>query len=314
MKCVERLQTAGQNGGQNGRHLRCEQPSKIYARALTSELADEQTASCSIILLNVLTGEDLEDEECLEESLNDVEELAKRFGLVLGVTLDSETAPSAVRIRFSSRDDAQTAIDGFSGMVFGGSIAHATFPETSNMDTHPVDVAQQQAEEQAAPMFSGDKVISERFAECKRVPKIPNKGTPRHYAVLTNDESVKPLLVEMLGELMRLQRRAIEDKNAKARRRLVMGLREVARGIRAHKVKMVVMANNLDEYGVLDAKLQEILDLARNEDLPVFFEFTKRGLGKAIGKTIKIAVVGVQNADGAHQQFKKLVNLAPILA
>ena len=122
--------------------------------------------------------------------------------------------------------------------------------------------------------------------------------------------SVRPLLTEMLGELMRLQKRAIEEKNAKAKRRLVLGLREVARGIRSHKVKMVVMANNLDEYGAIDEKLQEIIDLAHNEAVPLFFEFTKRGLGKAVGKTIKIAVIGIQNAEGAHQQFKKLVALA----
>jgi selenocysteine insertion sequence-binding protein 2 len=110
----------------------------------------------------------------------------------------------------------------------------------------------------------------------------------------------------MLGELMRLQERSKDDKNARARRRLVMGLREVARGIRAHKVKMVVMANNLDEYGAIDAKLQEILEIARAEDVPVVFEFNKRKLGKAIGKSIKVSVVGVQSADGAQEQFKKL--------
>lgn len=75
-------------------------------------------------------------------------------------------------------------------------------------------------------------------------------------------------------------------------------------------VKMVVMANNLDQYGVIDEKLQEIIDLAKSEGVPLFFEFTKRSLGKAIGKSIKIAVVGIQNADGAHQAFKKLNALA----
>jgi selenocysteine insertion sequence-binding protein 2 len=64
---------------------------------------------------------------------------------------------------------------------------------------------------------------------------------------------------------------------------------------------MVVMANNLDQYGVIDEKLQEIIDLAKSEGVPLFFEFTKRSLGKAIGKSIKIAVIGIQNADGAHQ-------------
>lgn len=69
---------------------------------------------------------------------------------------------------------------------------------------------------------------------------------------------------------------------------------------------MVVMANNLDQYGVIDEKLQEIIDLAKEHGVPLFFEFTKRTLGKALGKSIKIAVVGIQSADGAHQPFKKL--------
>jgi selenocysteine insertion sequence-binding protein 2 len=110
----------------------------------------------------------------------------------------------------------------------------------------------------------------------------------------------------MLGELMRLQERSKDDKNARARRRLVMGLREVARGIRAHKVKMVIMANNLDEYGALDSKLQEILGMASADEIPILYELNKRKLGKALGKSIKVSVVGIQNADGAHDQFKKL--------
>jgi hypothetical protein len=56
-------------------------------------------------------------------------------------------------------------------------------------------------------------------------------------------ESVKTLLIEMLGELMRLQQRAMEEKNSKAKRHIVMGLREVARGLHSPTGKMVVMAN-----------------------------------------------------------------------
>ena len=91
-----------------------------------------------------------------------------------------------------------------------------------------------------------------------------------------------------------------------------MGLREVARGIRAHKVKMVVMANNLDEYGAIDSKLQEILDLAHAEDVPVIFELNKRKIGKAVGKSIKVSVVGIQNVSGAEQQFKQLKRMAGV--
>ena len=66
----------------------------------------------------------------------------------------------------------------------------------------------------------------------------------------------------------------------------------------------------MDEYGAIDEKLQEIINLAHDESVPLFFEFTKRSLGKAVGKSIKVAVVGIQNADGAHQPFKKLVRIA----
>ena len=108
---------------------------------------------------------------------------------------------------------------------------------------------------------------------------------------------------------MQFQIKSKDDSNARARRRLVMGFREAARGLRANKVKMVVMANNLDEYGAIDGKTEEILQLCRDKEIPTFFEFNKRTLGKALGKSIKIGIVAVQNADGAHEEFKKLKKL-----
>jgi selenocysteine insertion sequence-binding protein 2 len=276
----------------------------------------DNSGICSIILRGLLTEDDLEDDECLEESLNDIRELAEKYGSVREIALDPDSKDGAVKVLYSSMPDGgKGAVDAFNGMVVGGQTVSASLSESECPGSTP-NVGQSDATPATTPsaptpLFSGDKMIPERFAECKRVPKVPNGGTPRKYATLTNDDSVKVLLIEMLGELMRLQRRAIENKNAKAKRRIVMGLREVARGIRSHKVKMVVMANNLDEYGVIDDKLQEILDLSHEEGVPVFFEFSKRGLGKAFGKTIKIAVAGIQNADGAHQQFKKLTTLSP---
>jgi len=50
--------------------------------------------------------------------------------------------------------------------------------------------------------------------------------------------------------------------------------------------------------------------LSKQNEIPILFELNKRRLGKAIGKTIKVSVVAVQNADGAHEKFKKLKNFA----
>ena len=83
----------------------------------------------------------------------------------------------------------------------------------------------------------------------------------------------------------------------------------MARGIRARKVLAVVMANNLDEYGALDVKLTEIIQLAQENDIPVFYQFTKRTLGRAVGKSVKVSVIGIQNVDGANQEFKKLLRM-----
>lgn len=277
-----------------------------------------------VLLQNMLTEDDLMDEECLQESLDDVKELANQYGKVLNIAVDVDDSSGVVKIEYDGGEGvAKYAVEKFNGMIIGGHtvVATAIFhgsDKHGEKEVMPSAAAGEvpdlsdpsPPEQESKPMYSGDKLISERFAECKRVPKLVPTTGPRSYASLSGDEEMKSLLIEMLGELMRLQRRAIEDKNAKARRRIVMGLREVARGIRAHKVKMVVMANNVDQYGAVDEKLQEILNLAEEEDVPVIFELNKRHLGKAVGKSIKVSVVGIQSAEGAHQQFKKLATLA----
>jgi selenocysteine insertion sequence-binding protein 2 len=106
--------------------------------------------------------------------------------------------------------------------------------------------------------------------------------------------------------------RAKETNNTKVKRRLVLGLREVCRGIKSRKVKMVILANNLDEYGALEEKLQEILDLANENEVPVISVLNKRKIGKAVGKNIKVSVVGVENPEGAFESFKKLKKMCDV--
>ena len=269
--------------------------SKIAAKPVNENLP-------ALILRNILTEDDIEDEECLEESMNDLKELIEETCQVSDIRLDESHGPGAVVVKIKgSMDDVKKTYDSLSGTVIGGLKVDVQLDDPAALGAAPVSPPTR--------MFSGDKEIPERFVPSLQVPKIPVQA-PRAYASLIDEEVAKPLLNEMLGELMRLQRRAADDKNAKARRRVVMGLRECARGIRAHKVKMVIMANNLDEYGVIDEKLQEIVDLCVTENVPIFYEFSKRQLGKALGKSLKISVVGIQSAEGAHQQFKKLVALA----
>ncbi|KAL7538161.1 hypothetical protein ACHAWF_006010 [Thalassiosira exigua] len=291
--------------------------SKITVGTISSPPKEQKPSTKEKVLLtNVLNDDDFDDEDCLNETIEDIKNLAQKYGNIDDVKAETSGENKGnVHIYFEGNEVAQRAARELQGVVFGGLTINASVVSVAGTNGNdrgekflpsPNDKEADKSEPSPPPMFSGDKIIPEQFAACKRVPKIPNAGKPRAYATKIDNDQAVPLVIEMLGQLMRLQERSKDDKNARARRRLVMGLREVARGIRAHKVKMVVMANNLDDYGAIDAKLQEILDLARNEDLPVLFELNKRKLGKALGKSIKVSVVGIQNADGAHEQFKKL--------
>jgi len=285
-----------------------------------------------LILENILTEDDFEDEECREETMSDISDLVGKYGRIADLKLQLEgDRKGQVLVRYSGDETGtilSNAVNEMNRMIIGGQQILArrqgevnTVPSTNNpsstvTSSYPLSGAiddvvtnREEKSNDPEPLFSGGKKIPEQYAVCKRVPKIPTPAIPREYASKIGDEAI-PLLLDMLGELMRLQKRSKDDKNARARRRLVMGLREVARGIRARKIKMVVMANNLDMYGAIDSKLQEILDLAREENVPVFFELNKRKLGKALGKSIKVAVVGIQSSDGAYDPFKKLKKLA----
>lgn len=269
--------------------------------------SSQRSGPGEVVLGNALNDDDMNDEDCLNESLSDIRTLAEQYGIVGSVRAEVSSEQRNVRLSYlEGHQAARQAAQRLDGMLLGGVTvsASAVSPTDHMMNDDDKDI-EISASVPPPPMYSGDRIIPEQFAACKRVPKIPN-AAPRSYASKIGDERAVTLLSEMLGELMRLQERSKDDKNARARRRVVMGLREVARGIRARKVKMVVMANNLDEYGAIDSKLQEILDLARVGELPVMYELNKRKLGKALGKSIKVSVVGIQNADGAHEQFKKL--------
>jgi selenocysteine insertion sequence-binding protein 2 len=190
----------------------------------------EHSGAVEVLLDNVLNDNDFEDEDCLNESLVDISNVARRFGVIGQIYADT-TGDNKGRVHIEYLEGekaAQHAAQGLAGMIIGGSVVSANISSLVK-PSEPTDFDQGSSQTQHVPppIYSGDKIIPERFAECKRVPKIPNSG-PRSYAVKIDDDRAVPLLIEMLGELMRLQERSKDDKNARSRRRLVMGLREVS--------------------------------------------------------------------------------------
>ena len=56
----------------------------------------------------------------------------------------------------------------------------------------------------------------------------------------------------------------------------------------------------------MDSKVQEIIDEGKVKGVMLVFALNRRKLGKALGKTVKVSIVGVQNMDGANQEYKHL--------
>ncbi|XP_028986381.1 selenocysteine insertion sequence-binding protein 2-like isoform X2 [Betta splendens] len=124
------------------------------------------------------------------------------------------------------------------------------------------------------------------------------------------DESVTLLL----QELVRFQERVYQKDptKAKSKRRLVMGLREVTKHMKLHKIKCVIISPNCEKIqakGGLDEALYNVIAMAREQEIPFVFALGRKALGRCVNKLVPVSVVGIFNYFGAEGLFNRLVSL-----
>ncbi|MBN3296337.1 SBP2L protein, partial [Amia calva] len=124
------------------------------------------------------------------------------------------------------------------------------------------------------------------------------------------DESVTMLL----QELVRFQERVYQKDpaKAKAKRRLVMGLREVTKHMKMQKIKCVIISPNCEKIqskGGLDEALYNVIAMAREQEIPFVFALGRKALGRCVNKLVPVSVVGIFNFSGAEGLFNRLVSL-----
>ncbi|KAH9258677.1 hypothetical protein BASA81_003179 [Batrachochytrium salamandrivorans] len=143
----------------------------------------------------------------------------------------------------------------------------------------------------------------------------------RDYVTQALSLQLDNLLASMLEKLFRFQERArMEDPiKAKSKRRLVLGLREVRKAVKTKKCIAIIVAPNIESLELLDNKVTEILTLCSDNptrlefELPIPILYTGMSmlkLGKSMGISRPISIVGLFNADGAHEEFKLAIGLA----
>mmetsp|Transcript_12171 Transcript_12171/g.15782 ORF Transcript_12171/g.15782 Transcript_12171/m.15782 type:complete len:570 (-) Transcript_12171:801-2510(-) len=159
----------------------------------------------------------------------------------------------------------------------------------------------------------------------EKIRKIQNVHSVREYVRQALDPNLDFLVSRIVKTLFELQRRQyVKDPiKAKARRRLVLGMREVQRGLRSGNLKCVIVAYNIDQgnesvHGGIDDNVSAIIEnccptleekTMGKKETTLIFALNKSKLGEAVGKRIKISTVGIQSLDGAYEDYKEAVKI-----
>lgn len=117
--------------------------------------------------------------------------------------------------------------------------------------------------------------------------------------------------------LYRLQRFTDQHRSFKQEgnihRRFVIGLKEVARRTKQARVDCLIVAPDIEEdadMGGLDDRMRELLASAYQNNIPVIFALTRSRLGRALGKSLQISVLGVLDATGARNLMADSIKLS----
>lgn len=200
-------------------------------------------------------------------------------------------------------------------------------PSPSPPPPAPTQVAPPTVTGEAKPSGPSKWRVPPKYAEAMAAPKLrgPRVGwgggedeegpaavpPPRPDACMCTpdmEELIKGLLKTLIYYQERIRQKDVNQ--AKKTRRMVFGLREVARGLRSGNIKLVVIAPDLERTPALDMEVDEIVTNGKDKGIPVLFGLSGRRLGRYLGKTVRVTVVGILNADGANEAFRELESKA----
>ncbi|EGZ25640.1 hypothetical protein PHYSODRAFT_483329, partial [Phytophthora sojae] len=90
-------------------------------------------------------------------------------------------------------------------------------------------------------------------------------------------------------------------------RRLVLGLHEVRRGLLNKKIRLLVIATDLEGCEAVAQEIAEIVAIAAEQEVPMLSPMNRRKLGRTLQKKVRVSCVGVYSVDGANDLFQKIL-------
>ena len=119
----------------------------------------------------------------------------------------------------------------------------------------------------------------------------------------------------LLTRLLELQARlrAREPLKAKARQRLVFGLRECGKALRTKRAKALFVAPNVEQVlapGGLDDAVDGLLEVAHACGVPVVLALTRARMGALTGRRVKMSAACVLDPSGCEDALKGVLRMA----
>jgi ribosomal protein L7Ae-like RNA K-turn-binding protein len=119
----------------------------------------------------------------------------------------------------------------------------------------------------------------------------------------------------LLTRLLELQARlrAREPLKAKARQRLVFGLRECGKALRTRRAKALFVAPNVEQVlapGGLDDAVDGLLEVAHACGVPVVLALTRARMGALTGRRVKMSAACVLDPSGCEDALKGVLRMA----
>lgn len=137
----------------------------------------------------------------------------------------------------------------------------------------------------------------------------------REYCFQCLNQEIDNFLVNLLSDLVVFQDRMFSKDpiKAKAKKRLCFGLREVTKYAKVNKVKLLIIAPDIEKIetkGGLDDTLNSLFKIVDINKTPIVFGLTRKGLGITCKKKGFISCIGILNYDGSQENFKQLMSLS----
>eukprot|EP00731_Ephydatia_muelleri_P017820 Em0010g918a len=145
-------------------------------------------------------------------------------------------------------------------------------------------------------------------------PKTIHNRKFRNYCDHLVTEEINKCMEQLVSELVRFQERQYQKDpiKARARKRYVCGLREVAKHVKLKKLKCVVIPPNLDNIqstGGINSAVENIIGNCRELNIPVAYGLSRRKLAYLLKKKHKVGCLGIFSYDGAEVWYKQMMEL-----